>query len=386
MRRRPESPVAIGVIVGAIALVFVTLRLLVAADGDISRFVVAGSAFTDAAQVQPAIRVIDGSAGYDGQFYWRLATNPTELNVAANHGVRFDAEFRATRIGYPAIAWTLSLGQASWVKWSLVVSNILGMAAIAWSGARIARSRGRRPLVGLALASSSGLVFSISRDLCEVTMVAGLTAGVALMARRQYAWASLCWMVACLAHEQALLCVIPFGAYRLVEMIRRRERLPAAQDLPWIASLATFGLWQLICLAVIGKVSVLTSKSNVGIPFKGLFEQSKDWLLNGIGPVEAIIVPQVALLVTLVVLAFRSVKNLQADDRWLSWVLVVAALLTASLSNYVWDGPADLRHFVVLSTIAWLVIVKSGTRIPIALIAATGTVWMLTAAARIAEV
>jgi len=385
--RKPEqiAPRTIGFVVGAIALLFVVLRLLVAADGDVSRFVVAGSLYTDAAKVQPVIHVLD-SPGYDGQFYWRLATNPTELEIAEYRGVQFDAQFRVTRIAYPTLAWALSLGQANWAKWSLVITNVLGMGVIGYVGAQLARNRGRPAILGATLASSSGLVFSLSRDLCEVTLIAALAAGVALMSRRHYMWAAGCWTVACLVHEQALFCVVPYALYRLVSAMRRREWSPTAQDLPWIVSLAAFGAWQLICRSVVGEFPVLSAKGGLDIPFMGLIEQTKNWMQDGIGPVEALVVPQLALLVALVVIAFRSTNSLQSDDQWLRWALIGAVGVTASLSHLVWVDPAALRQLVVLSTIAWLVIVMSGRRIPLALVGATALVWVFTAAVRVVEI
>ena len=44
--------------------------------GDVSRFVVAGDAFTDPASVPFCVTVLLGSGGYDGQFYFRLAVAP----------------------------------------------------------------------------------------------------------------------------------------------------------------------------------------------------------------------------------------------------------------------------------------------------------------------
>ena len=146
---------------------FVVLRLFIAADGDVSRFIVAGQGATSATAVQPTTHVF-ASYGYDGQFYFRLATNPTELHLEEYHGVRLDSPARVSRIGYPTIAWALSLGQAAWVKWSLVLTNILGLGALAFAGAHLARKFGRPAYVGLAIASASGLVMSLSRNLCEV--------------------------------------------------------------------------------------------------------------------------------------------------------------------------------------------------------------------------
>ena len=128
---------------------FVVVRLLIAADGDVSRFIVAGQGATSATTVQPTIHVF-ASYGYDGQFYFRLATNPTELHLEEYHGVRLDSPARVSRIGYPTIAWALSLGKAAWVKWSLVLTNILGLGALAFAGAHLARNYGRPAYVGLA--------------------------------------------------------------------------------------------------------------------------------------------------------------------------------------------------------------------------------------------
>ena len=132
------------------------------------------------------------TAGYDGQFYWRLATNPAELDLERYRGVQLDSPIRAARIAYPAIAWALSLGRAGWVKWSLVLMNVLAIAFLAVAAATLAKKRGRPALVGLAAASSSGLVISLSRDLCEVMRVAALIGGAALLAQRRYELATAC--------------------------------------------------------------------------------------------------------------------------------------------------------------------------------------------------
>lgn len=384
--RRLKSAWSVGLLAGLIAFAFVALRLLIAADGDISKFVVAGQVHTNAAEVRPAIHVFD-SDGYDGQFYWRLATNPSELDSTPYRGVQFDSSLRVSRIGYPTLAWAFAFGHAEFVKWSLVVVNIIGVAVLAASAASLARRRGRPAFVGLALASSSGIVMSLSRDLCEVTMIAGLVAGLALISRRQYAWASVCWMVASLVHEQSLLLIIPYGVYRVVGMIRQREWGLGAADMPWIAGAAVFGLWQLTGRLLLGEFPVLgSSGASLDVPFKGLLGQAKHWITDGFDGQQYLIVPQLALLVALIVIAFRSMTTLAVEDRWLPWALAGAVALSTMLSKNVWVGPAELRHLVVLSTLAWLVIVSSGRRLPIPLIAATATVWVMTAALRTAAI
>ncbi|MBI4884008.1 MAG: hypothetical protein HY826_08135 [Actinobacteria bacterium] len=374
------------VVAGLVATVFVVLRLFIAADGDVSKFVVAGSAHTDAAQVEPVIHVFD-SDGYDGQFYWRLATNPAKLDLARYRGVQLDSPLRLSRFGYPAMAWVVAAGQAAWVKWSLVIVNIFSMAVLAASGAWLARSRGRPALAGLLVASSSGLVMSLSRDLGEVTMVAALVGGVALMERRRYQLAGACWLLACLTHEQALFCVVPYAAYRGVQMLRRRAWALTAPDLPWIMALAAFAVWQSACRVILGKFPVLESGGEtIDLPMRGFVSQVSYWAHHGLARQQILVVPQFVLLTTLVVFAFRSLASLAPTDQWLGWALAGATATAASLSKIVWLGPAELRQIVVLSTIAWLVIVVSNRRVPAVLVMATCAVWLMTAALRIVAV
>ncbi len=385
-RRRLDSPATIGLIAGVLAIVFVALRLLLAADGDISRFIVAGNGVTDPAHVQPSIHVFD-SFGYDGQFYWRLATNPTELNLAPYRGVPLDSPIRVSRIGYPAIAWALSFGQAAWVKWSLVLTNVLGLGALATAAAQLARKHGRPAFVGLAVASSSGLVMSLSRNLCEVVMVASLLAGAALMSRQRYAWTAACWALAVVTHEQALLVVVPYCMFRAVQLVRERSWKLAAADLPWITAGVAFGLWQIVCRSVIGSFPMMESgNATLDIPFRGLVRQAVHWATHGLERQQLLVIPQLVLLIVLIIVAFRSAGDLATDDRWLRWALIGATALAVSLSKAIWVGPAELRQFVVLSTLAWLVIVAARRRIPIVLFAATAAVWFATAALRVAAI
>ena len=386
--RKPErfGPRSIGIAAGAIAVVFVVLRLLIAADSDVSRFIVAGQGATNATSVQPTIHVF-ASYGYDGQFYFRLATNPTELQLEEYHGVRLDSPARVSRIGYPTIAWALSLGQAAWVKWSLVLTNILGFGALACAGAHLARKYGRPAYVGLAIASASGLVMSLSRDLCEVIMVAGVVAGIALMAREKYTYAAACWAIASLTHEQALLVVIPYATFRVVQILRQRSWRLTPPDLPWIATGVAFGAWQFVGRAAIGTFPVMESgNASVDIPFRGLIQQAAHWIENGLDRQQLLVIPQLVLLAALVVVALRSAASLATEDRWLRWALITATALAVSLSQNVWVGPAELRQFVVLSTLAWLVIVASRQQIPMLLFAATAAVWLATAALRTAAI
>jgi hypothetical protein len=162
---------------------FVLARLEVWANRHLTLFMLLGSGrtgFTHAKQLPPGVMIGDpNAAGYDGQFYYRLALDPFNWNKTA-FGITMDQSYRYTRIGYPVLAWLVSLGQHQLVPVALVAINLLGVAAMAFLGGMFARESGRHALWGLAFAAYFGLVISVGRDtaepLAEACMLGGLLA------------------------------------------------------------------------------------------------------------------------------------------------------------------------------------------------------------------
>ena len=74
----PRKPVHVGVVsaIGAFGYVLVHLANV----GSIGAFVTAGSTYSDPKQMPHRIPVLAGD-GYDGQFFYRLATAPLKLGV-----------------------------------------------------------------------------------------------------------------------------------------------------------------------------------------------------------------------------------------------------------------------------------------------------------------
>jgi hypothetical protein len=63
--------------------------------------------------------------------------------------------------------------------------------------------------------------------------------------------------------------------------------------------------------------------------------------------------------------------------------LCAVVLLSASLSDNVWQAPGELRQVIIVPTVAWIVVIVSRRRLPTLLIGATGAVWVLTAGLRV---
>ena len=98
--RRLDNPAFPSLVIVVAAGVFVIVRVAVAAHGNLSELVVAGRTYVDPARSGgPA--PLPGN-GYDGQFYYRLALNPSHLSVLG-HGIRLDTSYRVQRIGYPSV-------------------------------------------------------------------------------------------------------------------------------------------------------------------------------------------------------------------------------------------------------------------------------------------
>lgn len=351
----------VGVLVAVMATGFVGVRLIVAADGDISRFVVAGSDFVDPSAVDPPIHVFD-SAGYDGQFYWRLAIDPGARQLEPVHGARLDQPLRLSRVSYPTLAWLLALGQPSLVVWSLVLVNIAMLGVIGGCSAAICRDRGIAPLHGVLVAMSSGLVMSMSRDLCEIVMVAGIVAGVLSLQRRRYTWAAAAFSLSVLAHEQALIVIGALGLARIARFVTRRAT-PGRIDLAWVVPLGAFGLWQVISGLLGDSVPVLGSgRQSLSAPFAGLVRAASEWVGGDLPRQSILVVPQLILVVWIALSAFRARRGLPEEERWLSTALALGSLVAVCLSYNVWKGPAELRQVVLVPVLGWLVLFGARVR------------------------
>ena len=253
---------------------FALARWQIWAKGHLSLFVLAGHTYTHRAQLPRGLLLVP-SAGYDGQFYYRLALDPVNWNKTA-FGITMDQSYRYTRIGYPVLAWLVSLGQHQLVPIALVVINLLGVAAMAFLGGMFARESGRHALWGLAFAAYFGLVISVGRDtaepLAEACMLGGLLA---------YRWskpvlATCLFAVGAVTRETILLAPAAIAVTRLVAMARRRAR-PGLADLTWLVPAAVFGVVELAVHSVVkGEFPVLANSSrNLTMPFTALVDALK---------------------------------------------------------------------------------------------------------------
>jgi len=370
-------------IAAAIALLlgsaFVAVRLE-SFDGDASSFVVAGDRFSDRALAPAGLRVLENSMGYDGVYFYRLALAPFSDQATA-FGITLDSPaYRQQRILYPLIAWGLSGGKPSRVPAALIGINLFGLAVIAVLGAMLARRAGRHPLLGLALAFYPGFVFSLARDLSEITATAFVLGGLVLWQRSRLVISGLVFSLAVLARETTLFVPLGFALGTCFEADRRRR-----DALVLLIPAAVYVGWQLWLWSRWGALPAERATIVFGPPFAGL----ERFLATYIPPqanVEIAYLASAAYLAGLIALTGYAVRWSQANRPLLAAWSIYGGLAT-TLSWPVWiEDIGFLRATTELAILSLVLLMISPLRFRTALpwaAAATGTLWLAQASLRI---
>ncbi len=250
---------------------FALARWQIWAKGHLSLFIMAGHTYTHRAQLPRGLLLVP-SAGYDGQFYYRLALDPLNWNKTA-FGITMDQSYRYTRIGYPVLAWLVSLGQHQLVPIALVAINLLGVAAMAFLGGMFACESGRHALWGLAFAAYFGLVISVGRDTAEPLAEACMLGGLLAYRRSKPVLATVLFAVGAVTRETILLAPAAIAVSRLVAMARRRAR-PGLADLTWVVPACLYGVLEIaVHFVVRGEFPLLAnSNRNLVVPFTAMVD------------------------------------------------------------------------------------------------------------------
>jgi hypothetical protein len=274
---RLNRPLVPGVIAFLGWLGFALARWQIWAKGHLSLFIMAGHVYTHRAQLPRGLLLVP-SAGYDGQFYYRLALDPANWHATA-FGITMDQSYRYTRIGYPLLAWIFSLGQHQLVPVVLVALNLLAVGAMALLGGMFARESGRHALWGLAFAAYFGLVISVGRDTAEPLAEACLLGG--LLAYRRgtspmYLLATALFTFGAITRETILFAPAAIAVTRLIAMARR-QAAPGLADLTWVVPAAGYGLVEVaVHFVVKGEFPLLANSSrNLTVPFTALVDALK---------------------------------------------------------------------------------------------------------------
>ncbi len=362
IRTLSDRPIIVGLATGTGGLLFVLARLLVAAHGDVTLFIVVGSAHSNSEQLLPGIAFVHGN-GYDGQFYYRIALDPGDLARDA-FGLRMDTVSRFERIGYPTIAWVLAGGRHSLVPDSLVATNVLAMGALGVGGALMARDSGRHAMWGAVLAGYWGYLWSAGRDLTEITAAAFLVFGLYAFRRSRWLLAGFVLLCAVLTKETATYVVAVLAVTRLVGWVVKRNRpVVTVEDVAWAMPLIGFAAWQLVVLGATGSVPLLSSgQSNLGVPFVGMIDGFRRTVDNFPATSSLLWLGELAVLIVLAVAAGRFLRESSAPlHERLAWIAVI--ILAVSAANGIWLGDVGFRSLDDVYLFSWLVLLGTSRRL-----------------------
>jgi hypothetical protein len=214
----------------------------------------------------------ESADGYDGQFYYFIAADPTHGRDYMHYGRDDQSGVRYARIAYPLLARGLSVGDARAVPYALVSVNVaamcVGTAALAVWFVR----RRRSPWAAVIYGLWPGLVFSVFRDLSEPVAYALVALAVLcfdVTRTRRLAGAAVLFAVALLAKETTIVFPLVAGAaLTLHDRAWRRAAFFVAGSLgPMLAWRLALTLWfHVSTLERAGGWTVL-------VPFYGMAKQ-----------------------------------------------------------------------------------------------------------------
>ena len=330
---------------------FVLARLVLAAKGELSRFVVAGTQWTS-----PVNHFVHrfANSGYDGQFYWRLAADPFNLGMAPVLGIPFDHALRVNRIFYPFVAWMFSLGQPRWVAFGLVVVNFLAILALVYLAIRVCREVNRSPYWSLVVLLVPGLIGSLSRDLTEIVSALLIVIGVMALREDKYWVVAVAWSLAGLTRETNILAAACLALVSLWAIATKRRRV-SQREIAWVVPGLVFVLWQVIAHHSLGTYPLISSSGtgDLGLPFVGFIEGASHWLPSTHPHLLAkMALYSVETLVTgtLLVTAFKRRRCFDGLERML---IVVFSLLVICETRRGWQVPFDNRYATVPLILIW---------------------------------
>ena len=343
VRMRLDRPLAC-LLAALIALSLFTSLKLARVGFDPSLFVVAGDRYSDPHAVPPGLAVLGGSAGYDGQFYYRLALDPLTSQPTA-FGITFDnPAYRHQRILYPTIVRLVSFGHDRFVAAAMLATNFVFFGALAWFAGSLAQSMGRHALWGLLIVVDPGLLITYSRDLVEVVEVTFVVGSLWQWRRGRPVGATVLLTLAVLTRETAVLVAVAAAVAYTIDAARGRSAGPIRWHC-FALPIAALGVVQCALFVVWGRFPVSDGGSVLGhLPLTGFTDALPPSLLHARGVARIQIVAWAFVVVASLGFAWQLVRTRARSWEVVGFVLYGA--LMASVGPSVWaEDIAFLRVF-----------------------------------------
>lgn len=349
--QRTNSPLVTTCIVAILYAIFLSI-VLSKINYNFSYFITAGDFFVEKNFLHPEISIRKDSLGYDGQFYYRLTLDPFTKNFI-DFGITFDNPlYRQQRIIYPLLTWIFSFGNQRLIPYILVTINFLALLGITYCGSLLAKSVGKHAAWGMLFGLYAGFLFTLVRDLTEITEILFFLIALLLYQHKRFFLAIMFFILMILSKETSVLLLILFSVYVLL-----KSRISGVKT-KWLFLLPflTYVFWHMYLYTIWGGNWSLELTNNIGIPFVGISSFINQIMRLG-NHFERVWMIEI---ITLFIFSFITLVSIRKSSAYLfektAWILYLILIL--SLTNTVWSEDwafmRALSEFYILGIILLL--------------------------------
>ena len=253
------------------AYALLLLPALWRAGFDPSGFIVAGDMYVARQHGVTPIIIRHASAGYDGQFYYRLALAPFNRDATA-FGVGFDETAkRMRRTLYPLIVHIVTFSRPRLVPSAMVLVNLCGVGAVAACAVKLANRLTLPAWFPVALVAWPGFLVTLTHDTTEITAAACLIAAIYAYVTDRLCLYVLLGAAATLARETSLLALLGILAMEAVRALRLgTTHRQIRRLLPFAIAPVPYLVWRTSLSLYLGPAPPLASVgSDIGWPLQG---------------------------------------------------------------------------------------------------------------------
>jgi hypothetical protein len=186
----------------------------------------------------PADRPWGGGTGYDGQFAYAIALDPLGARAKLDQ-----PDFRYRRIVYPLVVHAVSLGQPTWIPWTMMAVNLLAAALGSVILGELLARRGALAWLALVLPFSLGYLVAVRADLSEPLALTLALGGWLAFENDRPALSVLLFAVGGLAKEIVLLFPAALVGWSVLRKDWRQAALVAISFAPYVAWSAILVAW-----------------------------------------------------------------------------------------------------------------------------------------------
>lgn len=324
------------VVAGVLISIFVALRILAAFSWDPAAFLAFG---TDAPHITAFAEdelgrdvPVRAAQGHDGKFFFVQAVDPLYLDPLIAETYLDRPTYRAQRMLYPITAAGLGLFPASWLPWTMLLTNVGSMVLGTYATARVAKRLGGSAWWGLAFTLNPGTLSELFIGGAGILAFALAMLAVAWVQESRWWPAAFAFAGAALSREALLLFVA--GVALLVWRRHGFARGALISMVPGVTVVA----WAVYLRMRLDSTDTLRQIQEFGWPFQGIVGAFPRWLDSPVDLIGAFVI-----LATGTLVVWRSARR----HSYVGWGASGYLLLAVVFSRQVWLRYFDISRAVV---------------------------------------